>query len=219
MLTDALSYPIRGTGWMMILLGAIFSIILDVLQFAPVIGIAVALFSAGYFSSFYLEIINTTMTDRDIVPEWPNISSFIDDIISPFIRVFGLVIISFIAPFALLFADQSASWFIPAMVAAVIFSCFYFPMAALAAQAFGSLGSALPHIVFPAIFRARSRYLVAVIALVVTFIVCGLAQEFAVELPYVGWFLAASIALYSLMFQARLIGLIYRNQSDKFEWE
>ena len=88
----------------MILMGAIFSVVLDLLQFAPLIGIAVALFSYGYFGAFYLDIISTTMTDRDEVPDWPSFSSFIDDILSPFIRLVGLVLISFLPVFALLFA-------------------------------------------------------------------------------------------------------------------
>ena len=219
MFLDALSYPIRKSGWIMILVGAIFSVILDLLQFAPVIGIAVAIFSAGYFGAFYLDIISTTMTDRDEVPDWPSFSSFIDDIISPFIRLVGLVLISFLPALALAFADQKAPWFIPAIVGAVVYGCFYFPMAILASQAFGSLGAALPHVVFPAVFRALPGYLLAVVALVVGFVVCGVAQAFTADVPYVGWFLTAAVALYSLMFQGRLIGLIYRTKSDKLGWE
>jgi hypothetical protein len=219
MLLDALSYPIRKSGWIMILIGAIFSAILDLLQFAPVFGIAIALFSAGYFGAFYLDIISTTMTDHDEVPDWPSFSSFIDDIISPFIRLVGLVLISFLPAFALPFANQNAPWFIPAIIAAVVYGCFYFPMAVLATQAFGGLGASLPHIVFPAVFRALPGYLLTVAALVVGFVVCGVAQAFAEDIPYVGWFFTAAVALYSLMFQARLIGLIYRTKSEKLGWE
>jgi len=219
MFLDALSYPVRGSGWIMILVGAIFSVILDLLKFVPVMGIAVALFSSGYFGAFYLDIISTTMTDRDKVPDWPSFSSFIDDIISPLFRLVGLVLISFLPALALLFADQKAPWFIPAIVAAVIFGCFYFPMAVLAAQALGGLGAASPHIVFPALFRALPGYLLAVVALVVGVIICGVAQAYTADIPYVGWFLTAAVALYSLMFQGRLIGLIYRAKSEKLGWE
>jgi len=219
MFLDALSYPVRGSGWIMILMGAIFSVVLDLLQFAPLIGIAVALFSYGYFGAFYLDIISTTMTDRDEVPDWPSFSSFIDDILSPFIRLVGLVLISFLPVFALLFADQKDPWFIPAMIGAVVYGCFYFPMAVLAAQAFGGLGAALPHIVFPAVFRALPGYLLAVVALVVGVVICGVAQAFTADIPYVGWFLTAAVALYSLMFQGRLIGLIYRTKCHKLGWE
>ena len=92
-------------------------------------------------------------------------------------------------------------------------------MAVLAAQAFGGLGAGLPHVVFPAIFRALPGYLFAVVALVVGVVVCAVVQAFTAAVPYVGWFLTAAVALYSLMFQARLIGLIYRAKSDELGWE
>lgn len=227
MFLDALTYPVRGNGWIMTLLGAIFSVILDLLQHAPFIGIFVVLFSAGYFGAFYLDIINATMTGRDEVPHWPSFGNFLDDIISPFIRLAGLVLIfrlaglvliSFLPALGLLLVHEAA-WFIPAMLAAIIYGCFYFPMAVLASQAFGSLGSALPHVVFPAIFRAMPGYLPAVMALVAGFMVCGVIQAFTSDIPFAGWFLTAAIALYGLMFQGRLIGLIYRKQKDKLEWE
>ena len=92
-------------------------------------------------------------------------------------------------------------------------------MAVLAAQAFGSLGAALPHVVIPAVLRALPGYLIAVVALVAGFVVCDVAQALTAGIPYVGWFLTAVVALYSLMFQGRLIGLIYRTKSDKLGWE
>lgn len=202
----------------MILLGAIFSIILHLLQAAPLFGIGVALFSAGYFGAFYLDIIGTTMNDRNEVPDWPGFSSFFDDIVAPYFRIVGLVLISFLPALAFLFADHEASWFIPSMWAAVAYGCFYFPMAVLAAQAFGGLGATLPHVVFPAVFLALPGYLLAVSALVAGVIVCQVAQAFTADIPYAGWFLAAAVALYSLMFQGRLIGLIYRTKSDKLGW-
>lgn len=45
-LLDAFSYPIRRSGWIMILVGAIFSVILDLLQFAPLTALGLA-FSAS----------------------------------------------------------------------------------------------------------------------------------------------------------------------------
>src|SRR5688500_4953117 len=112
MIIDALTYPIRGNGWIMILVGAIFSVILNVLQMVPLLGILVAIFSGGYFGAFYLDIIGSTMGGRNQVPEWPALSSLWDDIISPFFRLCVLVVLSF-APFiaVAILADEGASWF------------------------------------------------------------------------------------------------------------
>lgn len=219
MFLDAIAYPIRGSGWLMILIGAIFSVILDILKSAPLFGILVAVFSAGYFGAFYLDMIATTMTDREEVPDWPSFGSFIEDILSPFFRLVGLVFISFLPALVVIFAGHDSSWFIPGMIAAIVYACLYFPMAVLATQAFGGLGAALPHIVFPGIVHALPGYLLAVAALVAGLIICAVARVFTADIPYVGWFLTAAIALYSLMFQARLIGLIYRTKCDKLGWE
>ena len=220
MFIDALTYPVRRSGWIMILVGAIFSVILDILQFAPLIGILVAVFSAGYFGAFYLDIVGTTMGGRDQVPDWPSFSSFWDDIISPFIRLVLLIVLSFAPVIAIaIFADDKASWFLPAIIASITFGCFYFPMAVLATQAFGGIGAALPHIVLPAVFKALPGYLSALGALVLVFGVCAFAQEFTAKIPFVGWFLTAAVALYGLMFQGRLIGLIYIDKQHKLGWE
>lgn len=219
-LLDALSYPIRRGGWIMILVGAIFSVILDFLQIAPVVGFIVGIFSAGYFGSFYLSVINSTMIERDEVPDWPSFSSFLDDILSPFLRLVGLGIVSFLPVFVLLFFwDEEATWFGPVLIAAVVYGCFYFPMAVLASLAFGNLGGALPHIVFPAIVRSLPGYLLVVVALIVGFALSVIVEELTKGIPYVGWFLAATVALYSLMFQGRLIGLLYRDKGWKLGWE
>ena len=95
MITDSLTYPIRDGGWVTIFVGAIFATILDFLQMAPLFGIAVAVFALGYFGSFYLSIVGSTMTDGDRLPDWPIFSDYFDDIIHPFLRLVGLVLISF----------------------------------------------------------------------------------------------------------------------------
>jgi len=92
-------------------------------------------------------------------------------------------------------------------------------MAVLATRAFGNLGAALPHVVFPAIFKSLPGYLLSLMALALVFIVCGFVEMFASKVPYIGWFLTSAVALYAMMFQGRLIGLIYIDKRDKLGWE
>ena len=67
--------------------------------------------------------------------------------------------------------------------------------------------------------RSMPGYLLAVFALLVGVALSSTAQHFLARVPYAGWFLTAAVALYSLMFQARLIGLIYRQKADRLGWE
>jgi hypothetical protein len=47
MFADALSYPVRNGGWAMIVTGAIFSLLLNVASFAPMLGLAASVFGAA----------------------------------------------------------------------------------------------------------------------------------------------------------------------------
>ncbi len=220
MFIDALGYPLRNGGWIMIVIGAVFAVILDLFQLAPGVGWAVSIFAMGYFGSFYLSIVGSTMTDGDALPDWPSFTDFSDDILHPFLRLAALLLLSFGPGVASVVAvEESAPHYWPVMAGSLLWGCIYFPMAVVASSAFGSLVAALPHIVLPAICRSLPAYAGAVIALMFVFVLSSGAQEFAAKLPYAGWLLAAAIWLYGLMFQARLIGLVYRSKQESLGWE
>lgn len=228
MFLDALSYPVRGSGWLMILLGAILGVILDIGSIAPVIGLAVFVFAGGYFCAFYFDIISSTMCDHDDIPDWPGFSDFLDEIVMPLITLIGLLLLSFWPVIALTVyvfnmdvspsSPEVPTWYDPAMYGLLFLGCCYFPMAIIANQAFGTFTSALPHVVLPAIFKALPSYFIPVVALILVWSIVDLGQSYAERLPFVGWFLAWAVALYGLMFQARLIGLIYRDKQDVLDF-
>lgn len=220
MFLDALSYPIRRSGWVMIVLGSVLAVILDLLQAAPFFGLMIAVLSGGYFSAFYLDIISTTIMGRDEAPDWPDISSFMDDILAPFLRLLMLCVISFgLVVVVAVLGDEEEAWYLPALLASIVLGSLYFPMAVLGAQAFGNIFGASPHLVIPAIFRAMPLYLGVWFALLLVFVGSGLAGEFLGKIPYVGWFVTAAVGLYGLMFQGRLIGLLYREKQARMGWE
>lgn len=204
----------------MIVLGAVLAVILDWLQAAPLFGLVIAVLSAGYFGAFYLDIISTTILGRDEVPDWPGVSSFWDDILGPFLRLLMLCVISFGPAVAIgILGDEEEAWRLPALLAALLLGSLYFPMAVLGAQAFGNIFGASPHLVLPAIFRAMPLYLAVWFALVVVFVGSGFAGELLGKIPYVGWLVTSAVALYGMMFQGRLIGLLYRDRQDRLGWE
>ena len=218
MILDAITYPFRGFGWAMILVGTVFSVILHFAMYMPIIGLAAALFSAGYFGAFYLEIVASTMTGDTTTPDWPTLTSIVDEILMPLGRLIGLLVMSF-APFVLvLIFLQESPWFLIAFLTALLYGCIYFPMSVLAAQALGGLFAALPHVVIPAIFKALPHYLVALIMLALVMVLVSMAQRYAGAVPLAGWFLSAALGLYGMMFQGRIIGLVYVKRHDRLGW-
>lgn len=214
MFRDAGTFPVRDAGWVMILLGAGFSLLLDLASSLPLIGFVAALFAAGYFSAFYLSIISATMVGDDRMPDWPSPTAFLDDIVMPLLRVLGLTIFSFAPALAVAVWMEVGPYRPAALLAAVAFGCIYFPMAALGSLTHGNLFGALPHVVLPGVFRAGPWYWVAVGVMAVVFAAI-IGVEIATEkLPLVGVVVSTVLGLYNLMFQARLIGLIYRERGE-----
>jgi hypothetical protein len=215
MFKDAFTYPFRGSGKIMILIGSIFAVLLKIGSIAPVVGLMASIFAAGYFASFYFDIISATIAGENTCPDWPSLSDFWDDIVIPFIRVIGAVILSFLPLIICIFAiHRESSAFNPAIWASIAFGCLYFPMAILAIVLFGNLSGALPNIVI----RCMPGYLLVVAVLVLVFVISNVAEAFASRLFLVGWFLSAAISLYFLMAQARLIGLLYDRHQERIGW-
>lgn len=203
----------------MIVIGAAFSAILQIGGSAPLVGIIAGLFAAGYFGSFYLSIISTTILDRDHTPDWPSFSNFLDDIISPFFRLLWLGLLSFLPLILILIFGEGEIWALALILFTALYGCFYFPMSVLAMLSYGGILAALPPIVVPAILRCMPGYILTVVVLIATFIICGVVEELCGHIPYVGWLFGTAVGLYSLMVQARLIGLLYRNKRDEIGWD
>ena len=219
MIGDAIIFPFQRSGWPILICGTLLSVLIDILSFIPLVGIIVALFGAGFFSSYYIDIVGFTMTHNDEVPDWPSLTDFWNDIITPFFRICGLIVLSFwpvvLVPFLV---GTESPQFTPVLIGVIALGCLYFPMAVIALQAFGTLGGAMPYVVIPAVIRAMPEYFLGVVALVMVFVGCTLVEILTAEIPVAGWVLTPLIGLYGLMCQARLIGLIYRRYEDKIGW-
>jgi hypothetical protein len=218
LLLDVLTYPFRGGGWLMLLIGAGMSILLKIASIAPLIGMIAGLFSAGFFASYYLDIINNTVNDKDDPPEWPDISNFGEDIGRPLLQTLGVALISLV-PYALTFlldatdpARETWQW------AARALFILYFPMSMLGVVMHGHLGGALPHRVIPAIFRALPGYLLVVALFAGLTVLSSLSDAIGSTIPFLGFVITAIPTLYLLMAEARLIGLLYRAKREQIGW-
>lgn len=225
MIADVLTYPVRSGGWLMIVIGTGLSILISISEwsrfFAPlsgILGIVALTFGAGFFASYYFDIISATVNDSDDPPDWPNITNFMDDIVSPLLKLLGLLLIAG-APLTLaLLLDESSPAKEPCVVAGHTFFALYFPMATLGYIMHGHMGGAMPHRVLPAIVRTLPGYLVVVLLFGALAMLSTWSDTIASTVPIVGIALSAAPSLYLLMAEARLIGLLYRSHREKIEW-
>ncbi len=218
MIFDALFYPLKGSGWIMILLGTILSLIFHIGSYAPFLGIPVAFFGGGYFTAFFFEIITSTVNRESDCADWPSISSPWE-LLSPILRLNGALLVSALPALAYLWLHQNVSKPGPELLAWVGVGCFYFPMAILGIIQFGGLSGVLPHLVLPAIFRCLPGYLFAMVALALVSVLPICAEEWAKGIRYWHWVIIPALSLYSLMAQARFIGLLYLKYEDRIGWD
>jgi hypothetical protein len=217
MLADVLTYPLRSDGWLMIAIGAGFSILMYIARWAPMIGGVVAIFAAGFFAAYYLDIINSTVNGSDDPPDWPSISDFKEDILLPLVNTLGIALISWGPLLLTQFIDKTWEAKEACEVGAFAFAVIYFPMATLGYVMHGHLGGALPHRVVPAIFRALPGYLIVIVLFTVLTSLSTVSDVIS-RVPLIGIVLTAAPSLYLLMAQGRLIGLLYRSKREQIGW-
>lgn len=217
---DTLCYPLRGNGGILILTGAVLLAALSLFLGIPRLGFLIELFIFGYFGAHFIEVINSTVQGRDEPPDWPAVTDIAEDIVAPLVRLLGLLLISF-GPLAMVryFGAEMGGWYRAGMIGAGLWAATYFPMSLIAVTVTDQLAAASPHIVLPAIGRSLPGYLLNVVYLVGVWVGLTGIQWTASQIPYLGLLLAKLTWLYGLILLSRGIGLIYREQRDRLEWE
>ena len=215
--TDILSYPFRGAGKTILLIGALISIASDLASLAPGIGGLAALILCGYFCAMYFQIIESSAIGGLEAPEYPNLMNLMEDMVWPACKLAIILIVSF-APmwsYRLLAAQRVDLWIVWVLGGVGLL---YAPMAVLAVVLLGYLGALSPHIVIPSIFRAGWLYLVAVLLLIVIY---GLEAILAYSLASHFLFrhlVLACASMYCLMVNGRALGLIFLRRRDELNW-
>jgi len=215
---DIFSYPFRGSGKYMILIGTLLAVAAELVKFAPLFGGVASLLLAAYLTATYFEIIETTATGSDEAPMFPNVSSVWEDLVWPFLKsvIVALVVFSPVAIYLWAVPDESVE---PVIALCLLgFSVDYFPMAMLAVVVLGYLGAMSPHVVFPAIFRAGGLYWLAVFLVVLI----AMAKRFLGALlegsPLLGTVLLAGVAIIATMLNGRTLGIVYRERQEAMGW-
>jgi hypothetical protein len=189
-LPSAFAYPFRGTGIMILLLGALLISGLGWLSGGTRFGfvprglgwsLIFMVFVYGYLFSFTQNIIHSTAIGEDEMPPLPSMGNFWEDILLPCLQLFGLTLVSFAptiilsilygpAIFSALLEDGSGGEVagkLMALAATYIVGLVYFPMAFLAVAILDSVMASNPFTVLRAIFKVPLEYLVTLIVVAV----------------------------------------------------
>jgi len=221
-LMDALVYPIRGPGRLLLVIGAVLSAALSYASGFMIIGGVAWLLGLAYFNAFYFNIVESTVSGNDEAPDWPDVSDWAGEIILPMVRTIGVWLISFFPAMvvsALVKGDHPNVWTSPFLWAAMAWGALYFPMAILNVIVGNEMVAAMPHRVLPQIRKALPGYLALAGVLVLAVLASGFLSFSLGKLPLIGGLLSAWIGLYFAMAQARLAGRFYREHLEALETE
>lgn len=230
-LPGAFTYPFKGPGLWIIVGWLVFRIVLWVLglilsipPYMGVISMALAIFALGYICAYMLKLIVSSAAGEEEPPDWPEVSSFWDDILRPLL----LVIATGVAVFLPLWIYMIVLFWSPggfeamtafplAMVLLWALGAFLLPMALLGVAMHSNLSGLNPVRIVVSIAKVFGPYLVTCILLALA--TAGrYAYGFLPRIPIASAVLSEAVAMYSLMVEMRLIGLIYHSYSLRLNW-
>ena len=215
---DIFTYPFRGSGKYMILFGTLLAVIAEIVKFAPLFGGIASILLAAYLAATYFEIIETTATGSDEAPMFPNVTSFWEDAIWPFLKSLIVALVSFSPVLAYGWMTDPDEIQPAAVFGLLALGAIYFPMAMLAVVVLGYLGALSPHIVIPSLIRAGGLYWLAVFLIVLIFLAEAFLGGLLEGVPVAGTLVLAGIGIVAMMLNGRTLGIIYRERREEMGW-
>lgn len=237
------TYPIRGNGLGMLIVGSIFFAAAGlVANWGGVWGWAAGVIITGYLAAYCVNVIKTSGVGQKNPPDWPDLSHPADMVgfamqwfLSGVAAFFPCILLGI---FVLPEMNNVIGWALMGMSA--FLGVFVYPMAILITALYGSVGASFNYpFVVQSILRIMSEYVMAwvcflVLAIVVTLLfVLGLALNlgaaiaggvvggelvFAVILFLVYQLLLSGISLYGYMVFCRILGQVYYFSQRKLGW-
>lgn len=242
-LPGAFAYPMRGAGVIVVVVGIALCALLKAgyacLHYKNlrifIFGIIIEIFAGGYLFTFLQSIIHSTSAEDRELPDLPGISNFAEDVVVPFFRLLGLLLLCFgptigVALWAAASHDPTV-----ALVSVVLLACglVYFPMAFLSVAIHDSVAAANPLVVAPSVLKVIIPYLccLSFLGLVVgvqyggglllaKWLPGGLSTEsmkelfvFLTSIAFLSFF-----SLYLLLVAVHLLGLLFVTQKARLGW-
>jgi hypothetical protein len=219
-LMDALGYPVRGSGRILLVIGAALSAVLGFASGFSIFGGIAWLLGLAYFNAYYHSIVESTVSWNEDPPDWPDVSDLAGEVIVPMVRTAGVFLLSFLPMLGCVVLARKLGggiWSSPLVWLGILWGVWYFPMAMLHVIISNELINALPWQVLPKILKAMPGYLLLAGLLLAGLMISVVVEVVLGRIPLVGGLLAAGAGLYFMMAQARLAGIFYRDQLGREE--
>jgi hypothetical protein len=229
---DAFKYPFIGDGLILLIGGTFFFGFLDAANYISRNGMVFAMrgtmmraviitfvLGTGYMFSFLKNVIYTSALGDRHMPDWPEISEWQSDIVSPMFQFVMVTLLSFGPAIGVyVWADGDYPWLV-ALVA--LGGCIYFPMCFLGVAMFDSLAALNPLFVIGSILRVPREYSIATsifIGILGVRWLCESAFTMLLHIPLVPTLVADLICLVLLIVEARILGLLYLSEKNTLGW-
>jgi hypothetical protein len=239
----AFKYPFKGEGVLVLCAGTMLFLLVYGARWlaghAPLYGfiafILLTIFGVGYLAAFLRRVITSTAAGEEEVPEWPEIEDYGSDVFAPFMQFIGTVVFCFAPMIGLTIyaatagTDSDSSWLGWTTTASMIVGCVYFPMAFTAVAMCDSIVAVNPLVIIPSIIKVLRQYLLTVAVLAAILLGRWLFQHLLdailpsqlglrVLMSLLATVITSLVGLYLFVVDARILGLLYRNNKDELGW-
>jgi hypothetical protein len=233
---QAFRYPFLGDGWALLIGGTLFFGLLDLANYVARnaftygmrammmrVVIFTFIFGTGYLFSFLKNIIACTAQGDDRMPDWPELTQWKEDIVSPMFQFLVLCVTCFGPALAAYLAmdwwfDVDYPWLVWLIALA---GCVYFPMAFLGVAILDTLGAVHPLFVVGSILRVPREYAIAVLVFGGLLAFRWLSEtilQTLLKIPVVPVLTSDLLSIGLLMVEARILGLLYLAHKDDLRW-
>jgi FHA domain len=229
----AFAYPLKGDGVVLLVAGGFFFLLIDAakffVKFALIYGlmafIFLTVFGTGYLTAYLRRILTSSAMGEKAMPDWPDLTDFGSDVLSPFFQLLATVIFCFAPAIGLtiyaFFAPEGSSWLGWGTTAFILLGCAYFPMAFTAVAMFDSIAAVNPLLVIPSILKIPGAYSLTIILFATILFVRWLGETVlpnVVPIPVLPSVFASFFGLYLLAVEMRILGLLYWIKKDELGW-
>ena len=216
MLLDALAYPFRGDGFLILVLG---TILFMVLGFVGAFSWIILAASWGYMLLMLQQVLHGTAMGEDTVPNWPDLTSF-GELLGKTFQWIGVLAACFGPGIFLLVTTKPDEdvFRIFAGLGLLLLGLGVGPMALLSVGMHDTLNGLHPGLILRSIARAPAHYIAMLLVFLALAFLQVLAGKLSESIPVVGGVIDKLDELWSSVFIARVLGAFYYVNRRKLSW-